>query len=284
MSPLEAAAALALLAAAAGLGLYWRWARLRQVSRDRLLDGTPDAATPAAADTFPTRRRWVPLLAGLALAGGLILFTRLGPLFPATFGVIVVLLGLRLEAWWAGGRRLLIESQLADALDLMIGTLRAGASVMVALDAAARESRDPLRPQLEEVIGRIRYGDDPRSVLRAMERRVPLETFRLFGAALAVHWEVGGSLAPILATVGRTVRDRIELSRRIDAVTSQARLSIAAVLGVTYFLGLAVWRNDPARMETFLGTTIGQWLVALMLLLQAAGIAWASVLTRMRGT
>ena len=48
----------------------------------------------------------------------------------------------------------------------------------------------------------------------------------LFAAALSVHWEVGGSLAPILATVGRTVRDRIELSRRISAMTTQARLSI----------------------------------------------------------
>jgi tight adherence protein B len=284
MTPLEAALILVLVVAAVGLGLYWRAARLRQISRDRLQDGTPDAASPQGERAFPTRYRWVPPLVGLALATGLYLFAPLGALFPVTFGLIVFLLGLRVEAWWAGRRRLLIESQLADALDLMIGTLRAGASVMVALEAAARESRPPLRGQLDEMLGRIRYGDDPQAVLRALVGRVPLETFRLFGAALAVHWEVGGSLAPILATVGRTVRDRIELSRRVSAMTSQARLSIAAVLGVTYFIAAAVWRNDPGRMEAFLSTTIGQWLVASTLLLQAAGIAWASVLTRMRGT
>jgi tight adherence protein B len=283
MNLFEAVAIVVLLASAGGLALYWRGARLRQLSRERLHDGTPDAATAAPSATFPPRYRWAPPLAGLALATGLYLFTPLRALFPATFGLIVFLLGLRVEAWWAGQRRLLIEAQLADALDLMIGTLRAGASVMVALEAAASESRSPLRGQLEETIGRIRYGDDPQAVLRALERRVPLETFRLFAAALAVHWEVGGSLAPILATVGRTVRDRIELSRRISAMTSQARLSIAAVLAVTYFIAAAVWRNDPGRMEGFLNTTIGQWLVAVTLLLQAAGIAWASVLTRMRG-
>ena len=36
-----------------------------------------------------------------------------------------------------------------------------------------RESRSPLRPQLEEVVGRIRYGDDPRTVYRGLTRTRP---------------------------------------------------------------------------------------------------------------
>ena len=58
--------------------------------------------------------------------------------------------------------------------------------------------------------------------------------------------------------------------------------AVAAVLGTTYFVAVAVWRNDPGRMEGFLSTTIGQWLVAATLVLQALGIAWASYLTRFR--
>jgi Flp pilus assembly protein TadB len=138
-------------------------------------------------------------------------------------------------------RRLLLEAQLADALDLMIATLRAGGSVLAALEVAVREGRSPLRQQLQEVLGRVRYGDDPPEVLRALERRVPLETFRLFCVALSVHWEVGGSLAPILATVGDTIRDRIELSRRLRSLTTQSRVSTIAILGTTYFIALVVW-------------------------------------------
>jgi tight adherence protein B len=119
-------------------------------------------------------------------------------------------------------------------------------------------------------------------VLRALERRVPLETVRLFCAALSVHWEVGGSLAPVLATVGRTIRDRIELSRRVRSLTTQSRVSTVAILGTTYFIALVVWRNDPPRMETFLKTTVGQWLVAAAVLLQALGIVWSTLLTRMK--
>ena len=58
--------------------------------------------------------------------------------------------------------------QLADAIDLMVASLRAGASVLNSLEAALDETRAPLRPQLEEVLGRIRYGDDPAAVFRGL--------------------------------------------------------------------------------------------------------------------
>ena len=119
-------------------------------------------------------------------------------------------------------KTLLIEQQLADSIDLMVASLRAGAGLMNCLEAAIREARNPLRPQLEEVLARIRYGDDPVSVYEGLMVRVPLETFRLFCAAMMVHQEVGGSLAPTLATVGRIIRDRIELTRRVRSLSVQS--------------------------------------------------------------
>ena len=75
-------------------------------------------------------------------------------------------------AWWAcwgaswkyslANRKIfLIEVQLGDAIDLMVAALQVGVGVLNALESAVNELRPPLRPQLEEVLGRIRYGDDP---------------------------------------------------------------------------------------------------------------------------
>ena len=63
----------------------------------------------------------------------------------------------------------------------------------------------------------------PRAGYRGLTKRVPLETFLLFTSALTVHWETGGSLAPTLASVGRTIRDRIEIARRIRSNSAQSR-------------------------------------------------------------
>lgn len=125
-------------------------------------------------------------------------------------------------------------------------------------------------------------GDDPRTVFRALANQVPLETFLLFTSALSVHWEVGGSLAPTLATVGRTIRDRIELSRRVRAMSAQSRVSTVAVLCTTYFIGLIMWRSDPERMEDFVSTEMGGMLVAGVVMMQAVGIVWIAAMSKVK--
>jgi Flp pilus assembly protein TadB len=274
-----------------GLGLaftavLWQRIRVQQLSRERLAEAEPlpEAAReePAEPVPFVQNHYLIPWLAGLAVAT--IVYYAVGwpAIFAATFGLMAGLLGGQLELFRISWVTFRIEQQLADALDLMAAALQAGAGTMSAMENAVLEARAPLRPQLEEVLGRIRYGDDPAAVLHALEQRVPLEVFRLFVSALTVHWETGGSLAPTLATVGRVVRDRIEVNRRIRSLTTQARVSVIAVLCLTYFLAVVMWRNDPARMQQFLATAVGQYLAAGALLLQAVGMVWSSALSRLK--
>ena len=100
------------------------------------------------------------------------------------------------------------------------------------------------------------------TVYHGLTERVPLETFLLFASALSVQAETGGSLAPTLASVGRTIRDRIEIARRIRSNSAQSEVSTMAVFVLTYFIALLVWRGNPEQMHEFLATTIGQWTVA----------------------
>ena len=142
------------------------------------------------------------------------------------------------------------------------------------------QAEPPLRSYFQEVAGRIRLGDDPRVAVGDLPLRVPLETFRLFAASLAIHWEVGGSLATTLSTVGQTVRDRIELSRRVRAQGIEAHASVAVVLILVYVLAFLMWRANPDRLEALLRSTLGTELVAGVILLQAIGLAWMSKLSR----
>lgn len=278
---------LALVLALVGIGVYWRRVRLLEMARARLAEPerpAEDAVEVVAPEVRPfVRRHWlIPWLVALAIFGVGYWLVGLPTIFAATFAGIFGLIGSQLEGGRVARQIFRMESQLADGIDLMVAALRAGAGTLGALDNTVQEAKSPLKPQLEEMLGRIRYGDDPQVVLKALEARVPLETFRLFGSALSVHWETGGSLAPTLATVGRVIRDRTEVTRRIRALTVQARASTYAVMGVTYFIGLIIWRNDPERMQGFLATTIGQFAVGGAILLQAVGLVWTAALSRLR--
>jgi tight adherence protein B len=99
---------------------------------------------------------------------------------------------------------------------------------------------------------------------------------------LAVHWEVGGRLTSTLTAVGRTVRDRIEISRRIQSNSAQSQFSTIAIIGLTYFIAAIVWRNGPDQMAEFVTSSVGSWFVAGSVVLQAIGIVWMNFISKAR--
>ena len=273
------------LAAGAGVSVWAvrRWRYRQTIERVAYGMETPEAAAlPARGGPLLWRARWLPWL----LAALVLLFLRFGLRTPWNYSLAIGLLsGLLLgqvEGMLAQRRVNHLEIQLADMIDLMVGALRAGAGVIKSLEAAVREIRNPLRAPMEELIGRIRLGDEAAEVFEDLAARVPLETFMLFSSTLAVHWEVGGSLAPTLATVGRTIRDRIELSRRVRSMSAQARMSTISVLLASYAIAAIMWANDPDRTERFLKTELGSILISMVLVLQAVGIVWSAALARIK--
>ncbi len=274
------------LLAVALIVLGWQSLRRREAAWQRLAAGAT-LAEPGMGSAFAgrrLRRRWFlapPLLAIVTVA---LVWLAREPRLPylVAIGLLVGLLARQLEVFAAERVVGQLESQLAEAIDIMIGAVGAGASVNGALDAALAEARLPLRPYLEELAGRIRLGDDPAEVFRSLAERVPLETFLLFTSALSVHWEVGGRLTSTLTVVGRTIRDRLETSRRIRSNTAQSQLSTLAVLGLTYFIAAIVWRNSPQQMADFVTSTVGSWLIAVSVVLQAAGITWMNLISKPR--
>ncbi len=264
--------------------ILWVW-RVRTVTSDRLGDRVVVTAfgTEKRVRIRPViqRYQWVPWVIGILVALGLV-WIGLPNVYAVAFGIIVGLLCAQFEGYVAERKLYQIETQLSDALDLMIGALHAGATISGAMESAAREIRQPLRNLLEDVLSRIQYGDDPQMVLRNLFDRIPTENFRLFTTTLSVHWEVGGSLAPVLASVGRTIRDRLEVERRLRALTAQSRISTFAILVITYLIAYFMYTYNPPQFKTFILTTTGQYLVAIGMILQAVGIYVQSQMSKVK--
>lgn len=230
--------------------------------------------------TFPRRYRLVPPAVALGVIVLLSMATRLPLQIGIAIGALAGVFASLLEAHRAEQQEALIETQLAAAIDLMVSSIRAGAGLLAAFESTLEEAEQPLRRYFQDVAGRIRLGDDPRAAVSDLQSRVPLETFQLFATSLAIHWEVGGSLATTLSTVGRTIRDRIELSRRVRAQGVESHASVAVVMTITYILALLMWKTNPDRLEAFVRTGIGTTLVAAAIGMQAVGLVWMSRLSR----
>lgn len=272
---------------ATGVLYLWYGHRMRRLADQRLASmigpidiGEMRDEPRRTIRAFPERYRLAAPASGIVAGGGLWLLTGMPIEVAAAVGLLFGVFAHLVEDFLAAQKAEVIEAQLAAAIYLMVGSLRAGASLLAAFESALEEVGPPLRPYFQEVAGRIRLGDDPRTAVTDLQRNVPLETFRLFATSLAVHWEVGGSLATTLSTVGQTVRDRIELSRRVRAQGVESQASVAVVLLIAYVLAFLMWRTNPDRLEAFVQTGIGTVIVAAVITLQAIGLVWMARLNR----
>jgi len=228
------------------------------------------------------RHAWLPYAAVALLGLALWLFGGWAGVFCVALVLVGWVISSILLSTIAKRRAVSLETQLTEAIDLIVGALHAGAGTLDALDSAAREAREPLRGHLKDLVGSIRLGDAPADALEDLHRAVPLESYRLFAFTLAVHEETGGSLAPTLTMVARSIRDNVDLKRRINAETTQAQGSVFGILAITYGIGLVTWRTHPTRVEGFIEDEMGIRIIAAAVVLQALGLFWMSRLTKIQ--
>ena len=115
--------------------------------------------------------------------------------------------------------------QFADAIDIIVRSLRAGHPVPVAIGMVAREMGDPVGTEFGIVADEITYGADLETAMRNLSFRVGQEDLPLFVTAVAIQGSTGGNLSEILNNLSATIRQRFKMRRKIRALASEGRFS-----------------------------------------------------------
>jgi len=164
-----------------------------------------------------------------------------------------------------------LEAELAEALDLMTGALKAGHGFMQAMESTARELTGPLREELLRVIERVNVGGSLVVALNELSERVPSHDMGLFTAAIAVQRQSGGNLAEVLENLSHTVRERRRVKGEVKALTSGPRLS-GYVLGFMPFAMLGYFSAISADYRaSMFGTTTGKAMIAFAVIWSLTG-------------
>jgi tight adherence protein B len=139
-------------------------------------------------------------------------------------------------------RLIKFNDQLGDMLGLMVNGLRAGYSVMQAMESVSKELPAPISDEFRRVVQEIQLGVTTEKALENLLRRIPSDDLDLMITAMNVQREVGGNLAEILDTISHTIRERIKLKGEIRVLTSQmdtsATLLSVLPVGVIFVLYL----------------------------------------------
>ena len=215
------------------------------------------------------------LLAGVvAAAGGVRLVVAAG----AGLGVAAIARRRHQAALPARWRR----AQLPEALDRLAATLRGGASVPVAIADVGGGFPAPLGPELAALGAEAAGGRPTADVLDAWASAHDDRGTRLAATALVLAGSVGAAPARAADGVAATLRERADLADERHALAAQARMS-AVVLSVAPIGFAALLSASDAGAQAFLlGSPAGWACLATGLVLDAAGAAWMTRLTRGR--
>ena len=241
---------------------------------------TPTETNRKTMNPLSRPLRYSPWALGLVISLALALLSPIPGTISIAIGFVVALISAQIETAWHEWRISRIERQLIDLLDMMIPMLRSGAGVSTALATASETSGSPLREQIDWCVQRIQLGDSGSVVFQKLSERIPIDVMELFATTMSVHWETGGSLAPVLASVTRVARDRQEVARRIRSNIAQSQFSTIAVLLLIYFVALVLWLDRPEPMEEFVSSSIGSAGIAVTIILQAFGIVWMNAISK----
>ncbi len=124
-----------------------------------------------------------------------------------------------------------LVKQLPDALDLMARGLKVGHPLNTTLASVANEMPDPIGSQFGIVVDQVSYGEELTDAINEFADRVDQEDARYLAASIALQHGTGGDLARVLSTLGKVIRARIIMRRKIKAVSAEGRMS-AVVLSI----------------------------------------------------
>ncbi len=119
----------------------------------------------------------------------------------------------------------LFEEQLPDAVELMVRSLRVGHPFASSVNIVAQEMPDPLGTEFGILVDEANFGADISDSLRKMTERVDVQDLRFLAVAVSIQSQSGGNLAEVLDGLGKVIRSRFKLFRRVNAITAEAKWS-----------------------------------------------------------
>ncbi|MDV8146740.1 type II secretion system F family protein [Arthrobacter sp. B10-11] len=174
----------------------------------------------------------------------------------------------------AGKRRAKFDQQLGDTLQLLAGGLRAGHSILRAIDAAAAESQSPTSEEMRRVITETSLGRDLLASLTDTSERMKNEDFVWIAQAIQINREVGGNLAEVLDQVNETIRERSEIKGHIKALAAEGKFSAYILIAMPIGIVLMLMAVNPGYMDAMFTHPLGWAMIAASVVFMTIGSLW----------
>lgn len=168
-------------------------------------------------------------------------------------------------------KRRQFNNQLADALLVLANSLKAGFSLLQAMEMVSQEMSNPISGEFQLALKEMIYGTATETALIHLSERVGSDVLDLLVTAMLIQRQAGGNLAEVLLNIHETIQNRLRVQQEIKTLTAQGRMSGYIIAALPFGIAAGLSIINPNYLSILFANQIGMVMLAGGLVSQFIG-------------
>ena len=165
-------------------------------------------------------------------------------------------------------RKKTFEVQFIQGLEFLSSSMKAGLSLVQAIESLVEHSSPPLSQEFDLVMREYRIGIPLNEALQNLSNRLASEEVNLMVYSAIITRELGGDISEIFDHLAEIIRSRHRVIERIDTLTAQGRLQAMVCGAIPLFLYGLLFLWQPEFVQPLFKTAIGKISIFIVLCFQ----------------
>jgi tight adherence protein B len=195
---------------------------------------------------------------------------------PIATLLIAAVVGLGLPRWvlsfLRNRRQKKFTAEFANAIDVIVRSVKSGLPTHEALKIIAKESPDPVGGEFNELCESLKVGVTLEQALKKMFDHMPTPEVSFFAIVMTIQGKSGGNLSEALNNLASVLRDRKRLQGKIKAMSSEAKASAMIIGSLPPAVMGMVWLSTPSYIDSLFTERMGNLMLLGCLVWMSVGI------------
>jgi tight adherence protein B len=175
--------------------------------------------------------------------------------------LVALPVGFGLPRWILGflktRREKAFTAEFANAIDVIVRSVKSGLPTNEALKIVAREIPDPVGSEFMKLTEGLKVGVTLDQGLKKMFDNMPTAEVSFFGIVMTIQQKSGGNLSEALSNLAFVLRDRKRLQGKIRAMSSEAKASAGIIGSLPPAVMGIVWTTSPQYIDLLFTERMG---------------------------
>ncbi len=151
--------------------------------------------------------------------------------------------------------------QLPEAIEIIVRGARVGLTIEQNFKIVGEEMAAPVGDAFRSMAEKHQLGQELQSVLVSMSDKIGVKEFRFLAVTLVLQQRSGGQYSKLLQNLGNVLRDRQIQRKKLQTLTSEARLSAKAIALIAVGVVLLVALTNEEQIDFLINEVTGRTLL-----------------------